>query len=102
MAFVWDLLQQLQLNRTKARVTSAQTAAKSAAHRAKVADTRSKSTESRARDLEIRVQELERDMIEIRTTFAVLLDRLERRFGADAEQLLGTPAPLPGRSKARG
>ncbi len=92
MAFVWDLLQQLQLRNTKARAKAAKSAAKHAEFRSKVADTRSKSVEAHARDLAVRVDELEREMIEVRTTFAILLDRLQRRFGTDAETLLDTSA----------
>lgn len=100
MAFVWDLLQQFQLHNTKARSKRAKSAAKSAEFRSKIAETKAKSVEARARDLELRVEELEQEMAEVRTTFAVLLDRLERRFGTQAEQLLDVPGPLPGRAKA--
>jgi hypothetical protein len=101
MAFVWDLLQQFQLQKTKSRAKSAKSAAKSAEFRSKVAETRAKSVEGRTRDLELRVEELETEMAEVRTTFAVLLDRLERRFGTEAEQLLDTSAPVSGRIKTR-
>jgi hypothetical protein len=48
-----------------------------------VAETRSKSAEERARSLGARVDSLEDEMEEMRTTIAVLLDRLERRFGGE-------------------
>jgi hypothetical protein len=80
MAFVWDLIQQIQLRNTKSSAKAASSTAKSAQARAKAA-------ESRARSLETRVAELEDEVGHMRTTFAVLLDRLERRFGPDAEKL---------------
>jgi hypothetical protein len=86
MAFVWDLIQQIQLHSTKSRAKSAASKARTAEVRSKVAETRSKSAESRTRSLESRIESLEDEMDEMRTTIAVLLDRLERRFGADAER----------------
>ncbi|HEX2218604.1 MAG TPA: alanine-zipper protein [Gemmatimonadales bacterium] len=80
MAFVWDLIQQIQLHNTKSR-------AKSASSTAKTAQSRAKAAESRARSLESRVAELEEEVGNMRTTLAVLLDRLERRFGPEAEKL---------------
>ena len=79
MAFVWDLIQQIQLHNTKSR-------AKSATSTAKTAQTRAKAAESRVRSLEARLEELEDEMGNMRSTLAVLLDRLERRFGPDAEK----------------
>jgi hypothetical protein len=89
MAFVWDLIQQIQLHNTKSRAKSARKDAQTAELRARVAESRSRSAESRARDLENRVTELETEMTEMRTTMAVLLDRLERRFGETAPSLTG-------------
>jgi hypothetical protein len=80
MAFVWDLIQQIQLRNTKS-------SAKSASSRAKSAQARAKAAEGRARSLEIRMSELEDEVGQIRTTLAVLLDRLERRFGPEAGKL---------------
>ena len=91
MAFVWDLIQQFQLHSTKSRAKTAASKARSAEVRAKVAETRSRSAESRARSLESRIESLEDGLHEVRTTMAVLLDRLERRFGADERQAEGTP-----------
>lgn len=79
MAFVWDLIQQIQLHNTKSR-------AKSASSRAKTAQSRAKAAETRARSLESRVAELEEEVGNMRTTLAVLLDRLERRFGPEAQK----------------
>lgn len=83
MAFVWDLIQQIQLHSTKSRAKSADSKARTAELRSKVAETRSKSAESRVRSLESRLESLEDEMDEMRTTIAVLLDRLERRFGGE-------------------
>jgi uncharacterized protein YlxW (UPF0749 family) len=83
MAFVWDLIQQFQLRSTKSKAKSAASKARTAEVRAKVAETRSKSAEEQARSLASRVETLEDEMDEMRTTIAVLLDRLERRFGAE-------------------
>jgi polyhydroxyalkanoate synthesis regulator phasin len=80
MAFVWDLIQQIQLRNTKAKAKSANATAKTAQARAKAA-------EGRARSLEARVDELEDEVGHMRATLAVLLDRLERRFGSEAEKL---------------
>jgi hypothetical protein len=80
MAFVWDLIQQIQLRKTKS-------AAKSASSTAKTAQTRAKAAEGRARSLETRMDELEDEVGHMRATLAVLLDRLERRFGTEAEKL---------------
>ena len=80
MAFVWDLIQQIQLRNTKAK-------AKSASATAKTAQARAKAAEGRARSLEARVDELEDEVGRMRATLAVLLDRLERRFGSEAEKL---------------
>jgi predicted RNase H-like nuclease (RuvC/YqgF family) len=92
MAFVWDLIQQFQLHSTKSRAKSAATKARSAEVRAKVAETRSRSAESRTRSLESRIESLEDELEEVRTTVAVLLDRLERRFGADERSAEGPQA----------
>jgi predicted nucleic acid-binding Zn-ribbon protein len=80
MAFVWDLIQQIQLHNTKSRAKSARATAKTAQSRARAA-------ESRARSLETRLADLEEEVGSMRTTLAVLLDRLERRFGPEAEKL---------------
>jgi chromosome segregation ATPase len=80
MAFVWDLIQQIQLRNTKSR-------ARSASAKAKTAQARAKAAEGRARSLEARMDELEDEVGHVRTTLAVLLDRLERRFGPEAEKL---------------
>lgn len=93
MPLVWDLLQQFQLRNAKSRARTAKATAKQAAFRSKVADTRSRSAEAHTRDLEVRVDELEREMIEVRTTFAILRDRLERRFGPEAVALMETSGP---------
>src|SRR4051794_29883000 len=93
MTRVWDLLQQFQLHNAKTRARAAKSTAKKAEFRSKLADTRSKAAEAHTRALELRIDELEREMIEVRTTFAILLDRLERRFGAKAEELLDTSGP---------
>jgi hypothetical protein len=90
MTRVGDLLQQFQLHNVKARARSAKATAQKAEFRSKLADTRSKSAEAHMRNLEVRIDELEREMVAVRTTFAILLDRLERRFGTEAEELLGT------------
>ena len=76
MAFVWDLIQQIQLHNTKSKAKTARSAAKTAQSRAKAA-------ESRARSLESRLDVLEDEVGTMRSTLAVLLDRLERRFGPD-------------------
>ncbi|HEX6104205.1 MAG TPA: hypothetical protein VFZ26_01395 [Gemmatimonadales bacterium] len=83
MAFVWDLIQQIQLRSTKSRAKSAESKARTAEVRAKVAETRSRSADSRARSLESRITSLEDELDEMRLTMAVLLDRLERRFGGE-------------------
>jgi len=83
MAFVWDLIQQIQLHNTKSR-------AKSATSTAKTAQTRAKAAESRVRSLESRMEALEDEVGNMRSTLAVLLDRLERRFEPDDER---TPRP---------
>jgi len=80
MAFVWDLIQQIQLRNTKS-------SARSANSRAKTAQARAKAAEGRARSLEFRMTELEEEVGHMRTTLAVLLDRLERRFGPEGEKL---------------
>jgi hypothetical protein len=87
MAFVWDLIQQIQLHNTKSK-------AKSASSRAKTAQARAKAAESRARSLESRVDELEDEVSEMRATLAVLLDRLERRFGVETEKPAGAATGL--------
>jgi polyhydroxyalkanoate synthesis regulator phasin len=79
MAFVWDLIQQIQLHNTKSK-------AKSATSTAKTAQTRAKAAESRVRSLESRMEALEDEVGSMRSTLAVLLDRLERRFGPEAEK----------------
>ena len=79
MAFVWDLIQQFQLHSTKSRAKSADSKAKNATVRAKAA-------ENRTRSLEHRIEALEDELGEMRATMAVLLDRLERRFGSEAEK----------------
>lgn len=70
MAFVWDLIQQYQLHSTKSRAKSAVSKARSAV--------------ARTREMEARLNQLEDEVSEMRTTMAVLLDRLERRFGSEA------------------
>ena len=79
MAFVWDLIQQIQLRNTKSK-------AKAAPSKAKTATARAKAAEGRARSLEARLDELEDEVGHMRSTLAVLLDRLERRFGPEAEK----------------
>ena len=79
MAFVWDLIQQIQLHNTKSKARSATSTAKTAQSRARAA-------ESRARSLESRLEALEDEVGNMRSTLAVLLDRLERRFGPEAER----------------
>ncbi|MBA3555193.1 MAG: hypothetical protein H0W29_10600 [Gemmatimonadales bacterium] len=86
MAFVWDLIQQFQLHSTKSRAKSAASKARTAEVRAKAAETRSKSAETRSRSLESRLDSLEDEMDQMRTTLAVLLDRLERRFGTETDR----------------
>jgi hypothetical protein len=90
MAFVWDLIQQFQLHSTKSRAKTAASKARSAEVRARVAETRSRSAESRTRSLEARIESLEDELEEVRTTMAVLLDRLERRFGAEERPAEGS------------
>jgi chromosome segregation ATPase len=80
MAFVWDLIQQIQLHNTKSR-------AKAATSKAKTAQARAKAAEGRARSLEHRLDELEDEVGHMRATLAVLLDRLERRFGPETEKV---------------
>lgn len=80
MAFVWDLIQQIQLHNTKSK-------AKSASSTAKTAQSRAKAAETRARSLESRLDALEDEVGNMRATLAVLLDRLERRFGPEAEKI---------------
>jgi chromosome segregation ATPase len=80
MAFVWDLIQQIQLRNTKS-------SAKSASSKAKSAQARAKAAEGRARSLERRMNQLEDEVGHMRTTLAVLLDRLERRFGPEGGKL---------------
>ena len=79
MAFVWDLIQQIQLRTTKSKVKSATSTAKTAQSRAKAAETR-------VRSLESRLEALEEEVGDMRSTLAVLLDRLERRFGPETEK----------------
>jgi polyhydroxyalkanoate synthesis regulator phasin len=79
MAFVWDLIQQIQLHNTKSKAKTARSAAKTAQSRAKAA-------EGRARALESRLDALEDEVGNMRSTLAVLLDRLERRFGPEPEK----------------
>lgn len=79
MAFVWDLIQQIQLHNTKSK-------AKSASSTAKTAQSRAKAAETRARSLESRLDALEDEVGNMRATLAVLLDRLERRFGPEVEK----------------
>lgn len=83
MAFVWDLIQQIQLRKTKSSV-------RSATARAKTAQARAKAAEGRARSLEARMDDLEEEVGHMRATLAVLLDRLERRLGPGAEK----PGPV--------
>ena len=80
MAFVWDLIQQIQLHKTMSR-------AKSATSTAKTAQSRARAAETRVRSLESRLEELEEEVGNMRSTLAVLLDRLERRFGPDTERV---------------
>ncbi len=80
MAFVWDLIQQIQLRNTKSSARSASSTARSA-------QTKAKAAESRVRSLESRLEALEEEMGSVRSTLAVLLDRLERRFGPETEKL---------------
>jgi hypothetical protein len=80
MAFVWDLIQQIQLHNTKSK-------AKSASSTARTAQTRAKAAEGRVRSLESRLEVLEDEVGNMRTTLAILLDRLERRFGPDGEKI---------------
>jgi polyhydroxyalkanoate synthesis regulator phasin len=89
MAFVWDLIQQIQLHNTKSSAKAAREDAKSAELRARVAESKSRTAQSRVRDLETRVDDLEAELSEMRTTMAVLLDRLERRFGEPAPAVSG-------------
>jgi hypothetical protein len=84
MAFVWDLIQPIQLRNTKSKVKAATSKAKTATARAKAAEGRARSLEAR---LEARLDELEDEVGHMRSTLAVLLDRLERRFGPEAEKL---------------
>lgn len=79
MAFVWDLIQQIQLHNTKSKARSATSTAKTAQSRARAA-------ESRARSLESRLEALEEEVGNMRSTLAVLLDRLERRFGPETDR----------------
>ena len=80
MAFVWDLIQQIQLHNTKSKATWASSTARTA-------QTRAKAAEGRVRSLESRLEALEDEVGSMRTTLAVLLDRLERRFGPDGEKI---------------
>jgi hypothetical protein len=80
MAFVWDLIQQFQLHNTKSK-------AKSATSTARTAQTRAKAAESRVRSMESRLEALEDEVGNMRSTLAVLLDRLERRFGPEADKV---------------
>ena len=80
MAFVWDLIQQIQLHNTKSK-------AKSASSTARTAQTRAKAAEGRVRSLESRLEALEDEVGNMHTTLAVLLDRLERRFGPEGEKI---------------
>ena len=80
MAFVWDLIQQIQLHNTKSR-------AKSASSTAKTAQSRARAAETRVRSLESRLEALEDEVGNMRSTLAVLLDRLERRFGPESEKI---------------
>ena len=80
MAFVWDLIQQIQLHKTKSR-------AKTASSTARTAQTKARAAEGRVRSLESRLETLEEEMDGMRSTLAVLLDRLERRFGPEAEKI---------------
>ena len=80
MAFVWDLIQQFQLHNTKSKAKSATSTARTAQNRAKAA-------EIRVRSLESRLGALEDEMDNMRSTLAVLLDCLERRFGTEGEKV---------------
>ncbi|MDQ2671061.1 MAG: alanine-zipper protein, partial [Gemmatimonadota bacterium] len=85
MAFVWDLIQQIQLHNNKSRAQEAREKAKSAAERARTAETRARKAEVRARTLEERLLDVEQDVDELRVMMGVLLERLERRLGESAE-----------------
>lgn len=87
MAFVWDLIQQIQLHSNKSRAQDAKARAKTAADRARTAETRARKAEVWARTLEARLLDVEQDVDEMRVMMGVLLERLERRLGEDA------PAP---------
>lgn len=80
MAFVWDLIQQIQLRNTKS-------SAKAASSTARSAQTKAKAAESKVRSLEARLEALEEEVGSMRSTLAILLDRLERRFGPETETI---------------
>jgi hypothetical protein len=84
MAFVWDLIQQIQLHNNKSRTRDAKAKAKTAESRARTAETRARKAEVRARTLEERLLDVEQDVDEMRVMMGVLLERLERRLGEDA------------------
>ena len=84
MAFVWDLIQQIQLHNTKSRSKDAKDRAKTAETRARSAETRARKAEVRARTLEERLLDVEQDLDEMRVMMGVLLERLERRLGEGA------------------
>lgn len=81
MAFVWDLIQQIQLHNNKSRARTAKDRARTAETRAKAADTRARKAEIHARTLEERLLDVEQDVDEMRVMMGVLLERLERRMG---------------------
>ena len=81
MAFVWDLIQQIQLHNTKSRTKDAKERAKTAESRARSAETRARKAEVRARTLEERLLDVEQDVDELRVMMGVLLERLERKLG---------------------
>ena len=85
MAFVWDLIQQIQLHNTKSRSKDAKAKAKTAEARARTAETRARKAEVHARTLEERLLDVEQDVDELRVMMGVLLERLERRLGEKAE-----------------
>jgi hypothetical protein len=81
MAFVWDLIQQMQLRSTRSKARSAEKRSKTSEARARSAEAKSLSTAAKMRSLEERLEGVELDVDEIRVMIGALLERLEQRLG---------------------
>jgi hypothetical protein len=81
MAFVWDLIQQMQLRSTRSKARSAEKRSKASEARSRSAEAKSLSTAAKMRSMEERLEGLELDVDEIRLMIGALLERLEQRLG---------------------